>query len=205
MIPHDFEQRSHEWYLVRSGIPTASEFGKLLTEKTLKPPKSDDYAYQLACEHLVKGPVDSWNGNEATEHGIEAEQDALEAYHAATGYETSGIGFVTNDDKTAGCSPDKFVGEEGLLEIKSLYAKNFMKAYNEAKRSGECPTEYRLQVQGQLMICERKWCDLFFFHPLLPPKIIRVKPDLEIHEKLKAAIAAIIIKRDEELSFFMED
>jgi len=38
MIIHDLEQRTEEWYSVRRGLPTASEFGRIVT------PVNGDYS-----------------------------------------------------------------------------------------------------------------------------------------------------------------
>ena len=49
----DFAQYSPEWWNVRRGIPTASEFDRILTPATGKPSKSaDGYACQLIGERL---------------------------------------------------------------------------------------------------------------------------------------------------------
>ena len=196
MIIHDCLQRSPEWYAARCGIPTASRFSSLLTPKTLKPAKSA-YAFELAYEKITGNAADDWPGNEDTERGIESEGLAKDAYEFLTGNTCSGIGFVTNDEATAGCSPDMLVGDDGLLEIKAPRGPKAVQLYCEYVLAGHAiPAEYHLQIQGQLMICEKKWCDLVIFHQDLEPKIIRVLPDQEIHRLLREQITVILADRD---------
>ena len=194
MLIHDLEQRSVEWYEVRRGLPTASNFDQILTKKTLVPCKNG-FHYMLAAEILCGSNSDPWAGNNTTDHGLESENDAIKEYEALIGAGTKAVGFVTDDAKTMGCSPDRFAGDDGMLEIKSPMAKNMVQTFCES--GGECPTDYRLQIQGQLMICERQWCDLALYHPAMELKIIRVMPDLDIHAKLKEQIKAVSRMRDD--------
>ena len=195
MIIHDVAQNTESWFMLRAGKPTASMFGQVLTPKTSKP-STTDYPFQLAAEILAGYDCDEWLGNAHTDHGHEAEMHAAKEYMDLTGVEPIPVGFVTDDAETIGCSPDRLVGDNGLLEIKSLMAKNIIKIYSEYLETKLCPSEYKMQIQGQLMITERDWCDLVLYHPRLSLKVIRVLPDVELHEKLKDQLQVIINQRD---------
>jgi hypothetical protein len=200
MIIHECEQRSPEWHALRLGIPTASEFSQLVTP-TGKPSASlKTYAMSLAAELFIGRPVNMWAGNAWTERGREMEDQAVSLYEFAHDVETRRIGFVTNDDNTAGCSPDAFVGDDGMLEIKCLKAEHHIAAIMHFKRTGMCPPDYVPQTQGQLMLCERAWCDLVFYSPELPLLPIRQTPRPAIMELLGKQITALIAERDEVLS-----
>lgn len=202
MIVHEVEQRSEEWYALRAGIPTASEFSSLLTPKTMKPSASIlTYAAQLANE-VYTGEVnpDGFAGNDWTDRGASWEESAIAWYEFATGEKVEQVGFVTNDAGTIGCSPDGLVGANGMIEIKSLKASNHTMAMLDHLTTGDTPPDYRAQTQGQMMICGREWCDLLFFHDRLPPFLIRQTPDAEYIEKLNGAIASLLTKRDEILA-----
>lgn len=188
-------QGTGDWYQARSGIPTASMFGSLITPKTLKPAKTD-YAMQLAAERLAGWDADDWVGNEHTEHGKNSENDAIKEYEDITGLKVDTVGFITPDCGSYGGSPDGLVGDDGLIEIKSLMAKNMVKTYMEWVETKDCPTAYKMQIQGYLMITGREWCDLTLYHPKLETKIIRIEPDLEIHKLLKEQIEIVIQERD---------
>ena len=198
MIIHDMEQRSEAWYKIRHAIPTASMFSKLLTPKTLKPSTSiTEYAIDLANEVIAGINVDPWLGNVHSEHGKDGEEDAISMYEFEQDCDTQEVGFVTNDAKTYGCSPDRLVGDDGIMEIKNLKGNVHTRAIWDYHLTGECPTDYRLQVQGQLFVCERKWCDLVLHHPELPMKIIHVLPDINIQDKLAVEIGNVIKLRDQ--------
>lgn len=182
MIVHEAEQGSPEWFKARAGIPTASCFDKIITGKTLKLSSSaKQYAAFLLAERLLERPLDKfevkpyWMGR-----GQELEAEAASTYEFIMGVKTEKAGFITLDDGSAGCSVDRFVGDDGILEIKCpapwTHAENLM---------DDTPDpDYHQQRQGQLWITGRKWVDFMSFHPELPPAIHRVERDEEFIAKL---------------------
>lgn len=192
---HHVEQRSPEWYALRTGMPTASEFSRIITSTGERSKSFLGYAKTLAADLYVGRPVDSFEGNGWTDRGREQEAHALELYRFAHG-EVEPIGLVTTDDGSAGCSPDGLVGADGMVEVKCLKAENHISAILYYRDKGRCPTDYVQQTQGQLLICERKWCDLVFYHPDLPELVIRQEPDPKIFEALKREIPALLQERD---------
>lgn len=197
MKTHKIEQGTDEWHKLRVGIPTASQFSKLVTS-TGEPSKSaEKYAYQLAAEKYHGSPVDAWAGNKWTENGNETEPDAREFYSLSHLVDVVQTGFITDDLVTMGCSPDGLVGDDGLLEIKCLKAENFVETALYWRKHGKCPTTYVAQTQGQMLICERQWCDLLFYHRDLPPFVIRQYADPEFHAALKREAEKINKRVDE--------
>lgn len=196
MIVHEVEQRSPEWYALRAGKPTASEFSKLITS-TGKPSESAaTYAITLAVEKFAGKPVDAWEGNSWTERGREMELRALDLYSFAHDVDIAPVGFVTDDDETIGCSPDGLVGTDGLVEVKCLKAENHVKAALYYRKNERCPPTYVQQAQGQMLITGRTWCDVIFYHPELPLLVIRQKPELALRDALRREIAAVLKERD---------
>jgi len=194
MIIHDVEQNTPEWLLLRSGMPTASEASQLVTS-TGEPSKSmQGYAQQLAGDLYAGKPINAWEGNKYTERGHEIEDQARLAY-AMRGGEITRPGFITDDLKRWGCSPDSLVDDDGMLEIKCL-PKQHIKALLYFKKRGKAPPEYIVQPQMQMMVAERKWVDLFFYHPDLPSLTIRMVPDQKIMASLKSQLAACIAERN---------
>ena len=60
------------------------------------------------------------------------------------------------------------------------------------------PTEYRLQVQGLLLITGREWCDFIAYYPDGVPEMIeRVLPDEEVQQALREGIEAFNKRVDE--------
>lgn len=197
---HDVTQRSDEWYALRAGMPTASEFSKIVTSKG-EPSKSvAGYALTLAAELFAGRPVDAWEGNMWTERGREMETRAIELYEFAHDLDTQQVGFVTDDAGAMGCSPDRFVGDDGLIEVKCLKAENHVKAILYFQKNKRSPTDYVQQAQGQMMICERAWCDLVFYHPELPMLTIRAVPNMDVQYPLMDGIRHLCKERDEVLA-----
>jgi len=198
---NDIEQRSPEWYALRAGIPTASEFSKIVTSKGEPSKSAATYALTLAAEMYSGKPLDdAWAGNAHTERGRELEAEALSLYELRHGCDVAPTGFVTSDDGDMGCSPDGMVSDDGMAEVKCLKAENHIKAILYYQKNGRCPTDYVQQTQGQMMICERQWCDLIFYHPDLPLLVIRQDPNIAVQDALRTEIPALLSERDRVLA-----
>lgn len=191
---HDVEQGTGEWHTLRAGKPTASEFSKIITSQGEPSKSAATYAITLAVEAYAGGPVDAWEGNAHSERGKALETEAIALYEFTRDVTVDRVGFVTDDAEEVGCSPDGFVGHDGLIEVKCLKAENHVKSMLYFQKNGRCLPDYVQQSQGQMMLCERQWCDLLFFHPVLPMLIIRQTPD-EILQK--ALVERLVIVRKE--------
>lgn len=181
---HNVEQGSEEWYAVRSGIATASEFSKILSATGKPSTQAEGYANDIVANILAGKPLESWEGNQWTERGKELEQEAVDYYEFTGNVETQEVGFCIADNGLYGCSPDRLVSDDGLLEIKcpkgSVQLSYLLK--------GTLPTAYIPQVQGQLFVTGREWCDFLSYHPDLPKLQIRVKRDGSYISKLSAQL-----------------
>lgn len=196
MIIHDVPQRSDEWYALRLGIPTGSAFSKLITSQG-KPSKSlPEYAATLAGEKFSGKELEAWEGNQWTERGKELEVDAKEFYEFTNDVQVKEVGFITTDDKTAGCSPDGLVNDDGMTEYKCLKAERHIKAIMYYKKHNRAQPDYIAQTQGQMHIAEREWCDLVFHHPELPTLVIRQTLDVEFCKTLNELIVEVSSERD---------
>ena len=195
MIVRDIEQRSEDWYSLRAGMPTASNFSLLITSKGEPSKSMPTYAITLAAEKYAGEPVDPFAGNNHTERGLELEDAAIATYEFVNGVTVDRVGFVTDDDNQEGCSPDG-LAKDGLVEVKCLKAENHIKALLYYQKNGVCPTDYVQQTQGQMMICERGWCDLIFYHPQLPFLVIRQTPNETLFKALRQQLTAVRADRD---------
>lgn len=200
MIIHDVIQGTPEWVQCRLGIPTASSFSRLVTS-TYKPSSSlTGYAGELAAEMFAGMPLEGFDGNVWMNRGKEMEAEACDLYAFTTDANVQKVGFVTLDDGSAGCSPDALVNDDGGLEIKCLKAERHIAAVHYHQKHGRCPTDYVQQVQGSLLITGRAWWDLCFYHPDMPPLVIRHTPDPAMFAALTAGIAAVCRERDDQLA-----
>lgn len=193
---HDIEQRSPEWYALRAGLPTASEFSKIVTSKGEESKSLGGYARTLAAEKYAGKPVDEFSATAYMERGREMEAQAIAFYEFMKDQTVTPVGFVTDDSRTEGCSPDGMVGDAGLVEIKCLKASNHVETVQYFEKHGRCPTDYVQQTQGQLMICGRAWCDLIFYHPDLPLLVTRQEPDAAFQSALRKGLMQIRAERD---------
>lgn len=181
----DCSQGSEEWQLLRMRIPTASNFGKIVTPKKGQLSKScTSYACELIAKQLgvyTEPPPSFW-----MEWGTENEPNAVANYELITGNTVERVGFVVPDETDCfGGSPDGLVNDrEGILETKCPKPETLI-SYHAA---GELPDEYIPQVQGLLLITQCEWCDFFAWHPHVAPFHIRVEPDLKYQKHMLAAL-----------------
>lgn len=182
MIVHDVVQGTEAWLMLRLGIPTASRFDTILTAKTRKYSASArTYINELVAEWIMGEPIYRPT-NFAMERGTDLEPHAANWYAFEHDVEVVEVGFVTNDDGTVGASPDRLVGTAGLLEIKCP-----LEAGHVANLLGDeiaKPT----QVQGQLWVAEREWCDTVSYHPAMPQAVVRIYRDEDYIADLATAM-----------------
>lgn len=196
MIIHDVEQNSPEWYRLRAGMPTASNFSKVVTSDGTPSKSIEQYALTLAAGLYAGEDVDQWGGNKWTDRGHDLEAVAVSWYEFDRDVETKKVGFITDDDGLFGCSPDRLVGGNGLLEVKCLKAENHIKMMGFVNDKKVMPSPYVAQCQGQMMIAERSWCDLLFFHDVLPPFVVRGYMDMDYSSAIREGISKLIESRD---------
>ena len=194
MITLDCEQGSEEWLAVRMGVPSASNFRKLLPSNMKLSTQAPGYRHTLLAELL--GVRAELYQNDAMKRGTELEPEARETYEFVTGATVEQVGFCLRDDGRIGCSPDGLIGEDGGLEIKCPMAHTHV-AY---LLRGECPHDYYPQVQGAMYVCGpgRQWWDFMSYYPGLPPMIVRVERDDEYISALKDALYVFLLKLDNE-------
>lgn len=197
---HNVEQGSDAWRSIRAGKPCASEYSRIITSDGTRSKSFSGYAMTLAGELFAGKPLDGFEGNGWTDRGKEMEAEAIAYYEFVRDVKLEKVGFVTDDAEQYGCSPDSFVSDDGLVEIKALKAENHVKAILYWQKHGKCPTDYIQQTQGQMMITGRKWCDLVFYNADIKPLIIRQYPILAVQDALAVEIPALIKERDVILS-----
>mgnify|MGYP003656027192 CR=1 FL=1 len=124
----DFKQRSHHWYEVRMGVITASNFKRLITPTGKPSSSASAYINELIIEQkfrneeIIKKKEDGFI-SEAMQHGIDTEPQAREEYiwmqtKRNIFVQVHQVGFIRNEEKTVGCSPDGLV--EGTKTIRDV-------------------------------------------------------------------------------------
>ena len=176
------EQLSDEWFTLREKKMTASHAqaiganGKGLVT----------YTNQLMQEYYSNAEPERFS-NVHTDRGNDLEDSAAFMYQMETGFEVMKIGFAVYSE-FVGVSPDLFVGNEGMAEIKCLADKG----YFDLMLGGKVDTKYVWQAQMQLLVCEKEWNDLVFYNPNFDESLIIVRqlPDKEKFSKLLAGFSA---------------
>lgn len=134
-------QRTDEWFRQREGKLTASGFGQAAG---IAPGSRAQLWRRLTGR-------ETFEGNAATAYGELNEARAIATYEEATGQIVIPTGFhVHTDLDWLGASPDGLVGSDGLVEIKCPVS---------GVPYPTVPIYYMAQVQGQLEVTNRQWCD----------------------------------------------
>ena len=171
-IYHDVAQYSEAYDRLKLGVPTSSNFHKIITPQGKPSKQWREYACVLIAERLLQQKIEFYN-SPAMERGVIVEAEAADWYEFDQDVITQRIGFITDDDHTMGCSPDRLVGEDGLLEIKAPLPHTQIEYWI----SGKVHERFWPQLQGQLYITQRSWVDIVCWHDVLPKLVMRVEPD----------------------------
>jgi hypothetical protein len=142
------------------------------------------YLCQLAGE-IITGTVAESYTNAHMERGKEMEAEAREMYAFLVDEPLTRVGFLSDGEKRAGCSPDALVGDTGLLEIKTKIPSLAI----EAMLRHDMPPEHRAQCQGALWISGRQWVELAVYWPGLPLVRHREHRDEDYIAKIASAVA----------------
>jgi hypothetical protein len=218
-IFEDVEQGTEQWFRLRAGLPTASEFATVLAE-----PTANGTMANAMLDALVKS-------------GVSAAQLAAAVKAAKSKNATPAAGRAKYLDRLAAeiitgqPDPDSYTSaamERGHAledEARGYYA--FVKRVKPKQvafvkrgragaspdaligddggleikiamptvqlprlRAGKLPTEHKAQVQGNLWISGRAWWDFMSYWPGLPPLIVRVERDEEYIARLAKAVDA---------------
>lgn len=195
------EQRSPEWYAARLGKATASRFTDIMARtRSGYAASRKNYMAELVTERLTNQVPENFTSS-AMQWGIDNEPLARLEYELATGNEVEETGFWLHDTLDAGASPDGFVNHDGILEIKCPNTATHI----DTLESKKVPRQYFAQVQGQLWITGRQWCDFVSFDPRLPQNaqmiIIRVDRDHEYIKGLEEEVTKFLIEVTKQVNF----
>jgi hypothetical protein len=94
------------------------------------------------------------------------------------------VGFIRCATGAKGCSPDSFVGNDGMLEIKTAFPHILL----EHVIKGDVPPEHIAQCQGNMWVAEREWIDLAIYWPKLPLYVKRIERDETFIKRLADAV-----------------
>jgi len=189
--PH--AQGTQEWKDARLGIPTSSQFHRIITAKHLKlSEQRHKYRAELLSEWLTGLPHDGGVSGPYLDRGTELEPMARDWFAVEYDTDPVEVGLCTTDDGSIGGSPDALIGDDGCMEIKCT---------NAAKHIGyllDGPgRDHILQIQGHLWVCERSYSWFLAFNPLIAPRAIRFERDAAVQDALSEALPAFCAALEE--------
>lgn len=163
MIFHKVEQNTEDWFDIRTGKVTTSNFSKFMANygKAFGEP-AKKYAFKLAKEQFtgVRSEEESYS-NIHMENGHLWEPVARDAYEESTFNIVSNGGFCQSEKyKNVGGSPDGLVlHDNGGIEIKSVI--DYTHRTN-IKRDSFDPA-YKWQLIGNMWLCDLDWIDFISY------------------------------------------
>lgn len=194
------EQGSPEWFASRLGKVTASRVADIVAKtKSGYSTSRANYMAQLVVERLTGVKFETFT-NAAMEWGTQTEPLARAAYEVKNGVMVDETGLVDHPTiPMSGASPDGLVGDDGLIEIKCPNTATHI----DTLLSGDADKRYICQMQWQLAVTGRKWCDFVSYDPRMPDNlklfIKRVERDDELIKELESEVVKFITELDEKV------
>ena len=132
-----------------------------------------DYYSSWEREYCSNKHIDRWN---------ELEEFAREMYELETWLKVYEVWFVEYDE-FVGVSPDWMIWDNWLIEIKCQDDKKHFKMLLDWK----IDSKYIRQMQMQLLVTGREWCDFVSYNPNYEKSliIVKIEPSKEMFEDLQ--------------------
>lgn len=199
MIIHTMPQRSEEWYAIRSGKFTASDFEALMpsSRQSVFDFNKTQMAiiYRVAAERMTGLSVSDGYVSKAMQHGIETEEEARVSFMLETGLDVQEVGFVEYNE-WVGCSPDGLIGTTRGIEIKCPNSDTHLRY---VMNPLDMIADYRYQCVGGMLCTVREIWDLYSYDPRFEKESMRsvhvtIERNYEEIAKLEARLEAAIEK-----------
>lgn len=165
----DVDQRSEAWFQARCGRLTGSCAKDMLaTIKSGEAAARRDLRTKLVVERLTGRPQEDTYVNADMARGIDLEPLAFDAYERERSLLVRRTGFLAHDELAVGCSLDGDVDNfTGIVELKVPKSATHVRYL----KSGELPSEHRVQVMHNLWVTGAEWCDFVSYDDRLPPHL----------------------------------
>ena len=186
----DCQQMSEEWFEIRRGKPSASNFDKIITSTGTPSTQRKKYLYKLVAEKLG-GQLEEGYTNYNMQRGIELESSARDMYSRDVKPVVQ-CGICLHEEGYL-CSPDGLIDEDGMCQIKCPTSS----VHIEYLINQKLPTDYVQQVQGELLVTGRKYNDFLSFYPNLKPLVVRCYRDEVFISRLRAELLKFISELNE--------
>jgi putative phage-type endonuclease len=193
-------QGSPEWIAIRLGKVTASRVADVVAKtKSGWGASRANYQAELIAERLTGVAAEAYV-NGAMQWGIAQEADARAAYEWLKQTPVQEVGFVPHPSiAMSGASPDGYVGEEGLVELKAPNTSTHI----ETLLGQKVPEKYITQMMWQMACSGRLWCDYVSYDPRLPEPmrlfVRRIPRDNARIAELEKDVIAFLQELDDKL------
>lgn len=189
--PRTIEQGTELWHQARRGHITASNVTDVMAKGKDGKESSTrrKYLMRIVAERESNQAQESSFTSAALEWGKETETFARIAYEVSreTFVETTGF-WLHPTIQWLGASPDGLVANDGLVEIKCPNTTTHL----EYILAGKAPAEYMKQMQCQLWVTGRAWCDFISFDPRVRKSkqlfVVRVERDEKVIAEMEQAV-----------------
>jgi hypothetical protein len=171
---HHVEQYSARYWELRCGVPTASQFHRIITSEGEASKSHTAYMYELIAQRLLNEDFKKEELKDVywPQRGKELEDEAFECASFEIKKSVSKIGFVTENDNTIykiGCSPDFLVeGVKEAGEIKCPAPWTQIGYILDGPDANSFQKKYKQQVQGQLLVTGYDKIYFVSYHPQMP-------------------------------------
>lgn len=198
-------QGTPEWFAARAGKVTASRVADVIAKtKSGYSTSRANYLAELLCERLT-GVCPPGFTNDAMRWGTDQEPYARLTYEKAKAASVYEIGFVDHPEiAMSGASPDGYVGDDGLVEIKCPLTATHL----DTLLNGGVPGKYMTQIQWQLACTGRAWCDFVSFDPRLPEAmqlyVERIPRNVSMILELETEVSGFIRELDAKVATLRE-
>lgn len=193
--PRTVEQGSDEWKKLRLGHVTASNIADIMAKgRGGESITRRKYKMRLVAERMTEQSEAGWS-SAAMEWGVEQEPFARSAYEVLQGTFVDRTGFWLHPTiKWVGVSPDGLVNDDGLVEIKCPNSTTHL----DWLLASRVPPEHMKQIQCQLWVTGREWCDFVSYDP-------RVKHSKQLFAKRTFRDEEFIAEMEREVLVFLQE
>jgi len=192
---------TREWIQARLGRITGSRFGDIMAYSKQKGKEGQelkcrsDYRFELLAERLTGNMARHFVTPEM-QWGKEQERYARGYYETDYGVLVQPVGFCVHPTMDfSGASPDGWVGEDKIIEIKCPTTETYLRW----RKSKEVPQEYVDQILWNMVCGERYEADFIAYDPRLPRHLSMLVIPVAYDEKRVAELESEVRKMEAEI------
>ena len=197
----DIDQQTDEWFQMRAGIPTASEFSRIVKPNGDPSTSRQDYLYELAGERIRGVKEDGYTSYDMRK-GIEMEPEARLCYEYVTGDIVQQVGFIFMDTtRRVGCSPDGMIFDHQLDTVYPVSGLELrcgkMKTHVKQLLTEDFPADKFQQIHGSMWVCGFHSWEFMAYHPGMPEFRLTVRRDYKFTSALEEEMKMFLDELDE--------